>query len=494
MAELPRFRRSVGLPSSFGLQSVSPSQTSAGKLAAGLGTAAQGLGEFGVALDEIQKSKESAWVTRATGEAEVFSADLEQRLESEAIEGGDGHVDAFQSEFGAYASSISDTAPSDRARAAVDGRLLGITARGIRRRGAFQARAQISKRDADFSAGLDSQNAVVRTDPEKLEQVLLTIQDDINGSEPMLVTKALEAGQDPLTFIENFTDAATADAMEAAAMGLAESGDIDGARDVIDSIRGLDESRALAVDFAVNGIEADINAAEDNVDSVEVYNDTTNAGFGLAASGEITQQWIDQNAAILNDSDLRDFGTLINNTGINPRDADQSVVGDLLARAGSPGSDREALSYLASNVIAKDDFAAILAVRGFSRDAINARDAISNELAPAEFESSEIFNDSIVEFDRFVAANPGADREALRTKADTIATRGKQDTARKLRATLPLPSSLQSRNSINMESVKKAATSLHGALSSGKLTPEEAVLEARKLRAWSEMLENQNAP
>ena len=140
MAEIPTFQRSVGVPSQIGGQRVSPGETGAGRAAAALGQAAQSTNELAGVLDQIQATKESAFITRAAGEAEVFAGEMETRLETESTEGAPNHALNVQAEFDKYSAGVFKAAPkSARAKAALEAMFINIGV-GVRKRGgAFQA-------------------------------------------------------------------------------------------------------------------------------------------------------------------------------------------------------------------------------------------------------------------------------------------------------------------------------------------------------------------
>ena len=185
MAELPRFQRSVGVPNSIGGQGISARNTPAGRAAVALGTAAQGVGEFGAELDRIQATKETAWISRATGEAEIAAADMEQRLESESTEGAPGHAEKARAEFKKYTAGVMGMAPSSRAREALGQRLFQQEVRIAKNAGAFQANAELTKRAADFDIALNAHISAAARGGD-LASGDATLDDDFAGASAWL--------------------------------------------------------------------------------------------------------------------------------------------------------------------------------------------------------------------------------------------------------------------------------------------------------------------
>lgn len=168
----------------MGLRAANPADTMLGALAAG-GQHLAG------ALDEIQKSKESAWVARTASEADIWAADEERRLESESTDRATGHVEAFKTAWQEYSSGVLDSAPSRRSREALQNYLLTIGTNATKRRGAFQAKADLTARLTDFETAAQNNVFAASQSPGSLGDILTRSEAMLNDAAAWLPADAL---------------------------------------------------------------------------------------------------------------------------------------------------------------------------------------------------------------------------------------------------------------------------------------------------------------
>ncbi len=250
MAKLPVFQKSVGLPSSVGGPRPAAGATAAGRNARALDEGGRALLGAADAVDRIQASQDAAWVSRASGEAEVFAADLERRLESESTEGAPGHVDQFRDEWDDYINGVTESARGGRARRGITERLERIGTSATVRRGGFQAKSQLAKRSSDFATGQDGLIFAARQNPGELARLLEQSGEDLDAASGFL----------PALSLPRIRTGIQAGLVEAAVQGALENDDFAVARAYVEG----DEFGSLMTAEQRGRLLVNIEAGEEN--------------------------------------------------------------------------------------------------------------------------------------------------------------------------------------------------------------------------------------
>lgn len=229
--------------------------------------------------------------------------------------------------------------------------------------------------------------------------------------------------------------------------------------------------------------------------------------YARADQGTLTPDFVEANRQFFSPSEYK--GLLKSLRGDEAVD-DARAIADLTLRLDSASPEefeRDATNYLLSNQITTGTYRTMISqARSAYSDRTPAnpyksgREIVKTALEPGQLFDSvqaamarQAQTEALEEYDAWTRANPEVDHAATSAKARDIIRRAQAIPFDRMKGSMGLSPyfTASDRGSVTLEDVARAESRLVADIDAGRLTKEQAEVEARRLNQWREILERE---
>ena len=223
----------------------------------------------------------------------------------------------------------------------------------------------------------------------------------------------------------------------------------------------------------------------------------------LVAKGQLTRQWVEENGPRLNATDFRRYSRMVNPI---VRATSPDVLSNLMTKVDEDPQNTmdEALDAYAAGTLSYRDLSNVISQArahaseqdGVPRWAKDERAALKRAIKPppgATGDMHKAYVEALTKWDSYVAENKDSiDRAGLRKFTQTFIDDARTDRLFEMKQGLETPRTVKtSREAIDLNAIMAARTELARQLKAGAISREDAAVEAKRLKAWQDTLEQE---